>query len=74
MATSDDDDGMMMMMRACCSGRPLLHGTRTKSDMMVLLEREDGRYTAGDTVRGRVHIMLTQDVNVKGQPPPSTSL
>jgi len=36
--------------------------------MMVLLERDDGRYTAGETVRGRVHIVLTQDVAVKGLP------
>ena len=36
--------------------------------MLVLLDRDDGRYTAGDTVRGRVHIVLTQDVSVKGQP------
>jgi len=41
---------------------------RKKSDMLVLLDRDDGRYTAGDTVRGRVHIVLTQDVSVKGQP------
>jgi len=34
--------------------------------MMVLLEREDGKYSAGETVRGRVHIILTQDVNVTG--------
>ena len=41
-------------------------GARKKSDMMVLLEREDGRYTAGETVRGRVHIILTQDISIKG--------
>jgi len=42
-------------------------GARKKSDMMVLLEREDGKYTAGERVRGRVHIILTQDINIKGQ-------
>ena len=41
-------------------------GVRKKSDMMVLLEREDGKYMAGETVRGRVHIILTQDINIKG--------
>jgi len=46
--------------------RGSLLGARKKSDMMVLLEREDGTYTAGETVRGRVHIILTQDVSVKG--------
>jgi len=39
-----------------------------KSDMMVLLDRDDGQYSAGETVRGRVHIILTQDVSVKGRP------
>jgi len=41
-------------------------GVRKKSDMMVLLEREDGKYMAGETVRGRVHIILTQDISIKG--------
>jgi len=36
--------------------------------MMVLLDRDDGQYSAGETVRGRVHIILTQDVSVKGRP------
>ena len=49
-----------------CLCRASLLGSRKKSDMMVLLEREDGKYTAGETVRGRVHIILTQDVSVKG--------
>ena len=44
-----------------------LLGIRHKSDMLVLLDREDGHYTASETVRGRVHIILTQDVNVKGR-------
>jgi len=50
----------------CCVCSGTLLASRKKSDMMVLLERENGEYTAGETVRGRVHIILTQDVNVKG--------
>lgn len=33
--------------------------------MFVVLDREDSVYTAGETVKGRVHIVLTQDVKVK---------
>ena len=49
------------------SGGHVVGVGRKKSDMLVLLERDDGRYSAGETVRGRVHIVLTQDVNVTGQ-------
>ena len=34
--------------------------------MLVVLDRTDGVYTAGETVRGHVLITLTQDIRVVG--------
>jgi len=41
--------------------------SRRKSEMFVVLDRSDGVYTAGETVRGHVNIVLTQEVPVIGQ-------
>ena len=38
-----------------------------KSNVYVYLDKEDAVFTAGDVIKGRVQVVLTSDIKVKGE-------